>query len=387
MFRLLTENKKSKGGFTLVELLVTLALLSMTLGLLLQLTFQFYKRYNQVEQRWIVQNAAKRVMQYFEATNEALANSTNVALFYDESASRSEVTPYPNDLNTMKGVPSEGNSSYAYIYTKPADDPSLGDVIWVVERVNDENPHPTPQNLTQRILGETVPLSISFRVSTTPIGVTKGEDVTYIDGKGQVQTSAVYNYGGGEDAYLTNTVDIVISTPASVGGNYVLTTSYTMNNLAQNQQINYDASGICKTGGSLYVAGWSDENITCPVNTGDSRMQYATQDANVLRYVSTASFLASQNTGTGSFNAEGAGLCFGALCMEGSAIGTQVKGALRDFRDNVLRKTDLGNTIIDKYYNEWSPALVAAVEEHPAVKTVGKMVLIPASVVAFFVAE
>ena len=74
MFRLLTEKKKSKGGFTLVELLVTLALLSMTLGLLLQLTFQFYKRYNQVEQRWIVQNAAKRVMQYFEATNEALSN-------------------------------------------------------------------------------------------------------------------------------------------------------------------------------------------------------------------------------------------------------------------------------------------------------------------------
>ena len=383
MFRLLTEKKKSKGGFTLVELLVTLALLSMTLGLLLQLTFQFYKRYNQVEQRWIVQNAAKRVMQYFEATNEALSNSTNVALFYDDSASRSEVTPYPTEVNTMKGVPSEGNSSYAYIYTKPADDPTLGDVIWVVERANADHPNPTPQNLTKHILGETVPLSISFRVSTTPIGVTKGEAVQNPDGT----TTIPYIYGGGEDEYLTNTVDIVISTPASVGGNYVLTTSYTMNNLAQNQQINYDASGICKTGGNLYIAGWSDENITCPVNTGEDRMQYAANDANVLRYVSTASFLASQNTGTGGFNAEGAGLCFGALCMEGSAIGTQVKGALRDFRDNVLRKTDLGNTVIDKYYNEWSPALVAAAQEHPSLKTLGKIVLVPASVVAFFAAE
>lgn len=387
MFRLLTEKKKSKGGFTLVELLVTLAILLLTLGLVGQLSIQIYKRYAQVEQRWLVQNAAKRVMQYFESTNEALSNASNVALFYNNTESRAEVAPYLGNVNKMQGVPSAGNSSYAYIYTKPAADPSLGDVIWVVERVNDENQNPEPMNLTEYILGESVPLSISFRVAINPEKVTRGEDVTYVDGAGKVQTSAVYNYGGGEDAYLTNTVDIVISAPASVGGNYVLTTSYTMNNLAQNQQINYDAKGICATDGDVFIAGWSNETIPCPVSVSEERMGYATKDANILRYVSTASFLESQNTATGSFDAEGAGLCFGALCMEGSAIGTQVKGALRDFRDNVLRKTDLGNTIIDKYYNEWSPALLAAAEEHPAVKTVGKMVLIPASVVAFFVAE
>lgn len=383
MFRLLTEKKKHKGGFTLVELLVTLAVMTLALGLLVQLSYQFYRRYAQVEQRWIVQNAAKRVMRYFEQTNEALANSTNVALYYTDSESRAEVAPYPNDLSTMQGVPSEGNSTYAYIYTKPASDPALGDVIWVVERATTENPNPTPVNLTEHILGESIPLSISFHVSTTPVEVTKGEPVENPDGS----TTIPYVYGGGEDAYLTNTVDIVISTPASAGGNYVLTTSYTMNNLAQNQQINYDASGICKTAGDVYIAGWSDDSIDCPVNTGDSRMQYATQEANILRYVSTASFLSSQNTGTEGFNAEGAGLCFGSLCMEGSAIGTQVKGALRDFRDNVLAKSELGNTVIDKYYNEWSPALVAAAQEHPSLKTLGKIVLVPASVVAFFTAE
>ena len=65
MFRLLTEKKKHKGGFTLVELLVTLAVMTLALGLLVQLSYQFYRRYAQVEQRWTVQNAAKRVMQYF----------------------------------------------------------------------------------------------------------------------------------------------------------------------------------------------------------------------------------------------------------------------------------------------------------------------------------
>lgn len=382
MFRLLTEKKNHKGGFTLVELLVTLAVMTLALGLLVQLSFQFYKRYAQVEQRWIVQNAAKRVMQYFEATNEALANSTNVALFYTEPSLRGEVEAY-SDTSIMQGVPATGNGTYAYIYTKPASVPALGDVIWVVERATTENPNPTPVNLTEHILGENIPLSISFHVSTTPVEVTKGEPVENPDGS----TTIPYVYGGGEDAYLTNTVDIVISTPASAGGNYVLTTSYTMNNLAQNQQINYDASGICATSGNAYIAGWSDDAIDCPVNTGDSRMQYATQEANILRYVSTASFLSSQNTGTEGFNAEGAGLCFGALCMEGSAIGTQVKGALRDFRDNVLAKSELGNTVIDKYYNEWSPALVAAAQEHPSLKTLGKIVLVPASVVAFFTAE
>ncbi len=382
MFRLLTEKKNRKGGFTLVELLVTLAVMTLALGLLVQLSFQFYKRYAQVEQRWIVQNAAKRVMQYFEATNEALANSTNVALFYTEPSLRGEVEAY-SDTSIMQGVPVTGNGTYAYIYTKPASNPDLGDVIWVVERATAEKPNPTPVNLTEHILGESIPLSISFHVSTTPVEVTKGEPVENPDGS----TTIPYVYGGGEDEYLTNTVDIVISTPASAGGNYTLTTSYTMNNLAQNQQINYDASGVCATSGNAYIAGWSDDAIDCPVNTGDSRMQYATQEANILRYVSTASFLSSQNTATADFDAEGAGLCFGALCMEGSAIGTQVKGALRDFRDNVLAKSELGNTIIDKYYNEWSPALVAAAQEHPSLKTVGKIVLVPASVVAFFTAE
>lgn len=386
MFRKMTEKKQRKGGFTLVELLVTIAILSMTLGLLVQLSQQVYRRYAQIEQRWMVQTAAKRVMQYFESANEALSNASNVALFYTAPEKRGVVGNYA-DVNKMQGVPATGNATYAYIYTIPADDPSQGDTIWVVERKTDANPNPTPVNLTERILGESIPLSVSFHVSTTPLEVTRGEDVTYVDENGQMQTSAVYTYGGGEDAYLTNTVDVVISTPASVGGNYVLTTSFTMNNIAQNQKINYDAKGICETAGDAYIAGWSAENIPCPVNIGDSRMGYATQEANILRYVSTKSFLASQNTNTEGFDAEGAGLCFGALCMEGSAIGTQVKGALRDFRDNVLAKSDLGNTIIDKYYNEWSPALVSAAAEHPSLKTIGKIVLIPASVVAFFAAE
>lgn len=378
MFRKMTESKPRKGGFTLVEMLVTVTILALVTLLALQLSQAFYRRYAMIEQRWIVQNAAKRVMQYFESENESLANSTNVALFYVDPSNSAPVPTY-NDTSVMQGVPATGNDTYAYIFTQPATNPDLGDVIWVLERGEGK----TPVNLTEYILHEEIPLKIEFNVSTVPIAVSKGETIVNPDGT----TTVPYTYGGGEDAYLTNTVDVTISTPESVGGNYKLTTSFTMNNIVQNQQINYDSGKICETEGNAYIAGWSDPDIACPIDVTEERAGYAAQPANILRYISSESFLNSQNTDTADFSVEGAGLCFGALCMEGSPIGTQVKGALRDFRDNVLAKTDFGNTIIDKYYNEWSPALLAAAAEHPSLKTIGKIVLVPASVVAFFTAE
>ena len=380
MFRKRTESKRGKGGFTLVELLVTCAILSIVTLLILQLSHAFYRRYEQIEQRWIVQNAAKRVMQYFEAENESLANSTSAALFYTPEDKRGAVS-YSNtdDVSKMKGVPTEGNDTYAYIYTMPASDPTLGDVIWVLDRGEGK----TPFNLTEYILDEEIPLNIEFTVSTVPVGVSKSEPVINPDGS----TTVPYTYGGGEDEYLTNTIDVTISTPQSVGGNYKLTTSFTMNNIMQNQQINYENGEVCETAGDAYIAGWNAENIACPLDTSVARTGYATYAANTLRYISSESFLTSQNTETADFSVKGAGLCFGALAMEGSSIGAQVKGSLRDFRDNVLRKTELGNTIIDKYYTVWSPALLTIAEEHPAVLTLGKIVLVPASVLAFFAAE
>ncbi|MGN0519894.1 MAG: type II secretion system protein [Candidatus Fimenecus sp.] len=378
MFRKKAEKKARKNGFTLVELIVTVTILSIVTLMTVQLSNSFYHRYAMIEARWTVQNAAKRVMQYFQSENESLANSTSVSLFYTDPDDRGTV-PASADPSLMQGVPATGNDTYAYIYTMPASDPTQGDVIWVLERGEGK----TPVNLTEYILDEEVPLNIAFSVSTVPIEVSKGETIVNPDGS----TTVPYTYGGGEDKYLTNTVDVTISTPVSVGGNFSLTTSFTMNNIMQNQQINYENGVVCKTSGDVYVAGWDDENIDCPVDTTVDRLQYATQSANILRYISAESFLNSQNTDTADFSAEGAGLCFGALCMEGSSIGTQVKGALRDFRDNVLAKSEFGNTIIDKYYNEWSPALLRAAAEHPSLKTLGKIVLVPASVIAFFAAE
>lgn len=387
---ILRANKKR--GFTLIELIITIFLLSLVLGLLLQLSNSFYKRYQQIEERWIVQNAAKRVMQYFEMQNEALSNSASISLFY--SPEEQPISDYDDDLppTVMQGVPAVGNDTYAYIYSKPSDDPELGDMIYVLERGEGN----VPVSLTKVVLGEEIPLKIDFSVSVEPVAVTRNERPTLPDGSPMPDEDIVtktdkegntYYYAGGQEEYLRTTVDITISTPSSAGGNYKLTTSYTMNNMMQNQQVNHEGSGVVETapGRDIGVAGWSDENLPCPVDT--TVYPYADHAANILRYVSAESFLNSQNTGAADLDIQGAGLCFGNLVMQGSSMETQVKGALRDFRDNVLRKTALGNLVIEKYYNEWSPALVAAATENPALKVLGKIVLIPASIVALFVAD
>ena len=375
MLAKLKNKLKSKQGITLVELLVTIALMAMVTGLTIQLAHSFLQSYSIVQARWRTQNAAQQVMQFFRLQNESLSNSASISLFYTET--EQPVADY-EDPTDMQGVPSTGNDTYAYIYSQPASDPELGDVIYVLERGEGN----TPVNLTEYLLDEEVPLDIKFSVSVVPQEVFRGEATTDAEGN----TTVPYSYGGGEDAYLPTTVDVTISTPESIGGNYTLTTSFTMNNMMQNQRVNYEGGTPCRVAASgIGIAGWDDPDLECPVST--SLYPYATKSANILRYVSAQSFLESQNTNGADLNVQGAGLCFSNLVMADSPIGWQVKGALRDFRDNVLAKTDLGNQIIDKYYNEWSPALVAAAEENPAVKTLGKLVLIPASIVALFVAE
>ena len=375
MLAKLKNKLKSKQGITLVELLVTIALMAMVTGLTIQLAHSFLQSYSIVQARWRTQNAAQQVMQFFRLQNESLSNSASISLFYTET--EQPVADY-EDPTDMQGVPSTGNDTYAYIYSQPASDPELGDVIYVLERGEGK----TPVNLTEYLIDEEVPLDIKFSVSVVPQEVFRGEATTDAEGN----TTVPYSYGGGEHAYLPTTVDVTISTPESIGGNYTLTTSFTMNNMMQNQRVNYEGGTPCRVAASgIGIAGWDDPDLECPVST--SLYPYATKSANILRYVSAQSFLESQNTNGADLNVQGAGLCFSNLVMADSPIGWQVKGALRDFRDNVLAKTDLGNQIIDKYYNEWSPALIAAAEENPAVKTLGKLVLIPASVVALFIAD
>lgn len=406
-----------KRGFTLAELLVTLVLLSLFLGLTMQFTTSFIRQYQKVEARWWVQTATRRVMDYLDQKAEPLNNSSQIDLFYMDDTTEVAYAE-TDDLNVMKGVPTVGNDKYAYIYTKP--DENGNDIIYILERGVGN----TPVNFTNQILGlstsdKDVPLKIEFEVATSP-KKTHSENVTEVvdNGEGETVTRVVQEpvtdkdgnaltdgngnpltnnkteiiYGEGEDQYLYSTVTVTVSAGSELGGDYSLSTSFTLSNMLPDQYINVSGSELVATAGNCYVSGWANEKLGCPEYVNGASITrdanpHAADKANILRYVSAESFLDNQATGTSDVSIEGAGMCFGSLSMKGSGLEVQVTSALRDFRDNVLAKSALGNKIIEKYYNVWSPALLNIANEHPFLLKIGKAVLIPASVLAYFVAE
>ena len=85
MLAKLKNKLKSKQGITLVELLVTIALMAMVTGLTIQLAHSFLQSYSIVQARWRTQNAAQQVLQFFRLQNESLSNSASISLFYTET--------------------------------------------------------------------------------------------------------------------------------------------------------------------------------------------------------------------------------------------------------------------------------------------------------------
>lgn len=371
-----TGGRNNKRGFTLVELMVTLTLLGFVLALTYQLSTSFMAQYQKVEMRWWVQNATSRVMDYFQQNAEPLSNSSKIDLYYMENLNE-VVYQQDDDPDTdleykkMQGVPTEGNNTYAYIYSKK--DANGNSILYVLDRAKGAR----PVELTKYVLGMEddeiyVPLNISFNIATAPI-----EALTNADGK--------ITYTGGKDKYLESTVDVNVSAGGPLGGGYTLTTSFSLGNMKSNQKINYDGTDLSATADGCSVAGWSADNLTCPVDT--NTYPNATKQANILRYVSAQSFLDGTINSGGNIKLEGANLCFSGLSMQGSKFEMQVVQTLRDFRDNVLSKTSLGNKIIDSYYNTVSPSLVAASKEHPSLLKLGKAILIPVSMLTFFISE
>lgn len=381
MFKCISKQlHKAKKGFTLIELMVTLLLLSIVTAMIAQVTYGIYNNYQLVQKRWRMQNEVNYIMKMFEGNKEALTTSHQADIFYDINCN---------------SVPAEGvpDETYSYFFAKPVDPDDLtqGYNLWYRQRKTTEN---------YQLNSSNIPISIEFTIPVEPnplqtnaVGEVKRED--------NEQGYATVQVPEEEKIYQRSTLLITISATGQYKDKYSLSTAFTLNNMLGNQQINYSFGEPTDTTKSekgeawenVYLAGWTNSVIN---NSADNKaagypVEFTSGEdgfnearpGNVLRFVSIESFL-SNNNPNGN-NLDMMNKCFISKLFMGTSLETPVKGAFRDFRDNVLAKTDIGCTIIDKYYNKWSPALNTALSEHPdIVKTAGRIAAVPAAIIAFF---
>ena len=102
MFNWLTNSKK---GFTMVELLVTLLLLSFGFFAIINIFRALYKSADETEERYIKQESVKYVSELLQSSAASIGGATGVEIY--------------NDLSV---VPTGNNTTgYTYLYTNPDD--------------------------------------------------------------------------------------------------------------------------------------------------------------------------------------------------------------------------------------------------------------------------
>lgn len=374
---------KAKKGFTLIELMVTLLLLSIVTVMIAQVTYGMYNNYKLVEKRWEMQNEVNYIMKMFEGNKEALTTSRQADIFYDVNCN---------------SVPADGKADtvYSYFFAKPVDPDNLekGYNLWYRERGTTES---------YQLNNSSIPINIEFSipVEPNPLVTDASGNVEKDDNEQGYATVAV---PAAEKLYQKSTIRITVSATGHYKDKYSLSTSFNLNNMLGNQQINFsngEPTDTTKNANNeamqnVYLGGWMDSAINdsadnkaigYPVQftTGEDGYN-ETHPGNVLRFVSIESFLSNYNPNGN--NAEMMNKCFVSKLVMGTSLEVPIKGAFRDFRDNVLSKTELGCTIIDKYYNEWSPAFNTMLSNHPElVRFVGRAVAVPTAIAAYFIAS
>lgn len=88
MFKLINKTKHDRRGFTLAELIVTIAVMALVMGLVAQLFGTIYKRYDMVEKQFKLQAQVEYIVAQFQedATKTSLSTATKVDIFYEDPA-------------------------------------------------------------------------------------------------------------------------------------------------------------------------------------------------------------------------------------------------------------------------------------------------------------
>ena len=340
---------KNKRGFSLVELLVVVALLGFGAVALANLFQSALRTFYKTEERYIKQEAVKQVAEY-------LQHATNIG-----SAIKAEI--YPNASVVPAGNATDDSYAYIYVQKEDRDEDGIYDGYYLYKLERGE------KRETEVCLNAEVPLYITFNVY---------QDEDYA-GAGQIQNqcgvkvniAAVdsdFNYGNVGDEELTNDqlkaeiADYVF---------YDMDVSYHFPNMVANNdqfRVNY-TSGILDTA-TKYNSGGSTNGS---VNAVDFNGQ-------VLRLSSDTSISADNVSAAVSVSS----FCFIATAGFGEATGEV--GILCQFRDQCLKTNPLGRMFVKAYYTV-SPPIADFIAENETLKEATRVALKPLVAVAVYALE
>lgn len=397
MFKLVHKNKK---GFSLVELLVTIVILAMVMSLGGQILYQLTNFYSMAAHRWEIQNAVQLAGRKFETERDSITNSYEADILYDPIVAEGIVMADDGTFTWKDGSTksyvmltegtTDSDNPYTYIFSTPTYDTDgnyLGTWLFV-RQYGAANSEPFLEN---EGFGD-VPVEVEFSIATSVPALTTEDE----------SSEAV------QPTYLNNTISIKFKSGLENITNYEVNTSYTLVNTPESsgKKINYNGRYLTfetdwlggESGRTAMAspAGWTDETLNSQSGSGypgdaqgtaptvyslpnettqrDIRVSNVNKAANVMRFVSPTAFHSKTDVDTLTSGTNMASCLTSWAYMDESAKEQSVVlGGLRDFRDNVLKGTAIGDWIIDSYYNDWSPFVVNNLEfMKPVIKTVLK---------------
>ena len=340
MFNFMLKNKR---GFTLVELLVVVALLGFGAVALMNLFQSAIRTFNKAEERYIKQETVKTVVETLQ-TYTYITTATKAELYGDTS-----VVP------TVAGE----DTSYSYIFVEPCGDINGdgkmdGYFLYVLDKGKAK---------TDAIcINPETPLFIEFSAHRS--GDYDADPVIKNQCGVKVKIAAVdsdYDFATGDP-----TDDYIF---------YDSTVSYHFPNMIRYRdqvRVNYSISkdGYIYDKANVYnEAGKTTATVTA-VDTG----------AKVLRVVCDTSVNGEDVTVPVSV----ASFCFIATAGFGEATGEV--GILCDFRDQCLKTNPLGRMFVKAYYTV-SPPIADFIAEHETLKAATRVALKPLVAVAVYALE
>ena len=391
MFKLVYKNKK---GVTLIELIVALAIVGLVLALSSTIFNLFTSTHEMGTRRWQVQNAVRLASSKFETETDLITNSKMLDVFYDETVANGILYDESTNTFTWKDgktpyvIPNEGSKDedFSYIFSTPAYDKNdsnryLGYFLYI----KDFGQTTSKLFLDNEGFGS-IPVQVELSISTDELDLETGDP-----------------------SYQGNGVNIVMKSGDESITSYEVETTYVLENFSASKVINHEngelilkEEWVVEGSAKAYPCGWSDATV----NGGNKEMHGYPKTAtkygennnktynftnaelqnkgNVLRFLSPLSDMKVED-GEGQGTTSNKASCIQSwLFSDGTATSERVLDNFRNFRDNVLRGTEIGDWFIDFYYNDLSPFLIENIGDF---KSALKFISEPLSYICNFIAQ